>query len=45
MLFVLLSPGLLFQLPGHRRCVEFGNFQTSGVAVLVHALLYFALPD
>ncbi|KAK2636813.1 hypothetical protein Ddye_031605 [Dipteronia dyeriana] len=28
-LFVLLTPGLLFQLPGKQRCVEFGNFQTS----------------
>ncbi|KAI3452581.1 hypothetical protein Pfo_009245 [Paulownia fortunei] len=42
-LFVLLSPGLFFQLPGHRRWVEFGNFQTSGAAVMVHALFYSAL--
>ncbi|KAK4842734.1 hypothetical protein QYF36_026835 [Acer negundo] len=42
-LFVLLTPGLLFQLPGKQRCVEFGNFQTSGAAIMVHALLYFAL--
>ncbi|XP_077212208.1 uncharacterized protein LOC143847301 [Tasmannia lanceolata] len=41
-LFILLSPGLLFQVPGHNRFVEFGNFQTSGVSILVHALLYFA---
>ncbi|KAI3733328.1 hypothetical protein L6452_12771 [Arctium lappa] len=41
-LFVLLTPGLLFQLPGHRRCVEFGTFQTSGAAILMHALLYFS---
>ncbi|KAL9349562.1 hypothetical protein Peur_056817 [Populus x canadensis] len=27
-LFVLLSPGLLFQLPGRSRVVEFGNMQT-----------------
>ncbi|KAI5679387.1 hypothetical protein M9H77_10337 [Catharanthus roseus] len=42
-LFVLLSPGLLFQVPGHHRCIEFGSFQTSAAAVVVHALLYFAL--
>ncbi|XP_022882277.1 uncharacterized protein LOC111399244 [Olea europaea var. sylvestris] len=42
-LFILLSPGLLFQLPGQRRCVEFGNFQTSGAAIIIHSLLYFAL--
>ncbi|KAJ4710812.1 hypothetical protein OWV82_016941 [Melia azedarach] len=43
LLFVLLTPGLLFQVPGHHRCVEFGNFQTSGAAIMVHSLLYFAL--
>ncbi|KDP26825.1 hypothetical protein JCGZ_17983 [Jatropha curcas] len=42
-LFVLLTPGLLFQVPGNRRCVEFGNFQTSGASIMVHSLLYFAL--
>nr|XP_027120726.1 uncharacterized protein LOC113737743 [Coffea arabica] len=42
-LFVLLSPGLLFQIPGHHRCVEFANLQTSGAAIMVHSLLYFAL--
>ncbi|XP_057496336.1 uncharacterized protein LOC130781235 [Actinidia eriantha] len=42
-LFVVLSPGLMFQVPGRQRCVEFGNFHTSGASVLVHAILYFAL--
>ncbi|KAK4410014.1 hypothetical protein Sango_0074400 [Sesamum angolense] len=42
-LFVLLTPGLLIQIPGRSRIVEFGNFQTSGVSILVHAILYFAL--
>ncbi|KAL0424193.1 UNVERIFIED_CONTAM: hypothetical protein Sradi_0954100 [Sesamum radiatum] len=42
-LFVLLTPGLLIQIPGRSRIVEFGNFQTSGVTILVHAILYFAL--
>lgn len=42
-LFILLTPGLLVQIPGKSRMVEFGNFQTSGVSILVHAILYFAL--
>ncbi|GJN06106.1 hypothetical protein PR202_gb26747 [Eleusine coracana subsp. coracana] len=42
-LFILLSPGLLFQLPGKGRIIEFGNFQTSAVAILVHAVLFFTL--
>ncbi|XP_021644306.1 uncharacterized protein LOC110638161 [Hevea brasiliensis] len=42
-LFVLLTPGLLFQVPGRHRCVEFGNFQTSGASIMIHSLLYFAL--
>jgi cytochrome b subunit of formate dehydrogenase len=42
-LFILLTPGLLIQIPGRQRLVEFGNFQTSGVSILVHSILYFAL--
>uniref|UniRef100_A0A0E0K065 Uncharacterized protein n=2 Tax=Oryzinae TaxID=1648021 RepID=A0A0E0K065_ORYPU len=42
-LFVLLTPGLLFQLPAHGRIVGFGTMHTSGVAILVHAVIYFAL--
>ncbi|XP_028075848.1 uncharacterized protein LOC114278060 [Camellia sinensis] len=42
-LFVLLSPGLLFQVPGRSRSVEFGNFHTSGASILIHTLLYFTL--
>lgn len=42
-LFVLLTPGLLFQLPAHGRIVGFGTMHTSGLAILVHAVLYFAL--
>ncbi|CAN1838922.1 hypothetical protein LINPERHAP1_LOCUS35598 [Linum perenne] len=34
-LFILLSPGLLFQLPARTRVVEFGNLNTSGIAILV----------
>ncbi|XP_076905145.1 uncharacterized protein LOC143560812 [Bidens hawaiensis] len=42
-MFILLSPGLLFQLPARARVVEFGNLQTSGISVLVHAVLYFCI--
>lgn len=42
-LFVLLTPGLLFQLPGNGRAVGFVNMQTSGVSILVHTIIYFAL--
>ncbi|KAH1204661.1 hypothetical protein GmHk_16G045557 [Glycine max] len=42
-LFILLTPGLLIQIPGKGKMVEFGNFQTSGVSILVHSILYFAL--
>ncbi|XP_041006513.1 uncharacterized protein LOC121251214 [Juglans microcarpa x Juglans regia] len=42
-LFVLLTPGLLFQLPGNSRAVEFANMQTSGVSILVHTIIYFGL--
>jgi hypothetical protein len=40
-LFVVFSPGLLFQLPGKGRPVEFLNFQTSGLSIFVHSLLFF----
>ncbi|BAF16307.1 uncharacterized protein [Oryza sativa Japonica Group] len=42
-LFILLSPGLLFQIPGKCRLIEFGKFQTSVVSILVHTILFFAL--
>uniref|UniRef100_J3LD50 Uncharacterized protein n=1 Tax=Oryza brachyantha TaxID=4533 RepID=J3LD50_ORYBR len=42
-LFILLSPGLLFQAPARTRVVEFGNMCTSGVSVLVHAVFFFTL--
>ncbi|KAK4375816.1 hypothetical protein RND71_006493 [Anisodus tanguticus] len=40
-LFVLLSPGLIFQLPGNQRHVEFNSFNTNGKAILLHTLLFF----
>ncbi|GAY61263.1 hypothetical protein WN944_019176 [Citrus x changshan-huyou] len=42
-LFVLLTPGLLFQIPGRNRVVEFGNMQTSGASILVHSVIFFGL--
>ncbi|KAF9619296.1 hypothetical protein IFM89_006483 [Coptis chinensis] len=42
-LFILLSPGLLFQLPAKTRVVEFGNMATSGISILVHAILFFCI--
>ncbi|KAG6478124.1 hypothetical protein ZIOFF_061556 [Zingiber officinale] len=43
-LFVLMSPGLLFQIPGKSgQVVEFSNFHTSSASILVHAIIYFAL--
>ncbi|KAL0331848.1 UNVERIFIED_CONTAM: Nuclear transport factor 2A [Sesamum calycinum] len=42
-LFILLQPGLLFQLPGNNRQVEFGSMKTNGKAIAVHTLIFFAL--
>lgn len=42
-LFVVLQPGLLFQLPGHSRSVEFGSMKTNGKAIAVHTAIFFAL--
>ncbi|XP_047321365.1 uncharacterized protein LOC124925416 [Impatiens glandulifera] len=42
-LFIALSPGLLVQVPGPNRFIEFSNFQTSGLSILVHSIIYFAL--
>jgi hypothetical protein len=42
-LFILLSPGFLFQLPARARVVELGNMGTSGLSILVHAILYFCI--
>ncbi|KAE8699939.1 Detected protein of unknown function [Hibiscus syriacus] len=43
LLFILLSPGLLFQLPGNNRSFEFGNFQTNVKAIVIHTLLFSVL--
>ncbi|KAL2332646.1 hypothetical protein Fmac_013859 [Flemingia macrophylla] len=42
-LFVVLSPGLLFQLPGRNKVVQFGTMQTSAVSIVVHTIIFFGL--
>ncbi|KAL7607679.1 uncharacterized protein LOC111877710 [Lactuca sativa] len=42
-MFILLSPGLLFQMPARTRVIEFGNMYTSAIAILIHAILYFCI--
>ncbi|GMN57494.1 hypothetical protein TIFTF001_026600 [Ficus carica] len=42
-LFILLSPGLLIQVPARTRVMEFGNMNTSGIAILVHAIIFFCI--
>ncbi|KAI3503578.1 hypothetical protein L2E82_44532 [Cichorium intybus] len=42
-MFILLSPGLLFQMPARTRVIEFGNMYTSAIAILIHAVLYFCI--
>ncbi|XP_020697479.1 uncharacterized protein LOC110110376 [Dendrobium catenatum] len=43
LLFVLLSPGLLFELPGNHRVAEFGSMRTNGKAIFIHTLIFFAI--
>lgn len=43
LLFILLSPGLLFQMPAKSRLISFGNFQTSVASILVHTIIFFAI--
>ncbi|WVZ71875.1 hypothetical protein U9M48_020407 [Paspalum notatum var. saurae] len=41
-LFVVLTPGLLCQIPGRNgRIPEFHTMSTSGIAIFVHTLLFF----
>ncbi|KAK8964745.1 hypothetical protein KSP40_PGU012722 [Platanthera guangdongensis] len=42
-LFVLLTPGLIVQIPGRSRLAEFANMQTSGISIFVHSIIYLAL--
>ncbi|KAI3417935.1 uncharacterized protein J3R85_014067 [Psidium guajava] len=41
-LFVLLQPGLLFEIPGEGKQVEFGSMKTNGKAIAFHTLVFFA---
>ncbi|KAJ7957236.1 hypothetical protein O6P43_023560 [Quillaja saponaria] len=43
LLFILLSPGHLFQIPGNTRHFEFGSATTNGKAMLIHTLIFFAV--
>lgn len=43
LLFILLQPGLLFQLPGNQKQLEFGSMNTNGKSVAVHALIFSAI--
>ncbi|KAK6924679.1 Protein of unknown function DUF3339 [Dillenia turbinata] len=43
LLFILLTPGLLFQVPGNHGRVQFGSFQTNGKAIIVHTLIFFTI--
>ncbi|KAI3977260.1 hypothetical protein MKX01_035990 [Papaver californicum] len=43
LLFVLLSPGLLFQIPSKERLVDFVNMKTSGVSILIHTFIFFGI--
>ncbi|THU56443.1 hypothetical protein C4D60_Mb11t17300 [Musa balbisiana] len=42
-LFVLLSPGLLFQIPSKGKVVEFGTLQTSSIAIFIYSILFLGL--
>ncbi|KAL6521828.1 hypothetical protein OROGR_018397 [Orobanche gracilis] len=42
-LFILLQPGLLLQIPGNNRTIEFGTMKTNGKAILVHTLIFLAI--
>ncbi|CAI5500103.1 unnamed protein product [Closterium sp. Naga37s-1] len=42
-LFVLLSPGMLLQIPGDNQPVDFQNWRTSLPSVVVHAVVFLAL--
>lgn len=42
-LFVVLSPGLVLQIPGDERPVEFTNQRTSLPSIVVHAVVFALL--
>ncbi|CAL5385157.1 unnamed protein product [Camellia sinensis] len=42
-LFVVFTPGLLFQIPGKNHLVEFGSLNTNGKSIAIHTLLFFGV--
>jgi len=42
-LFIVLSPGVLLQIPGEEQTVSFNNWRTSLQSVLVHAVVFVIL--
>ncbi|MQM06707.1 hypothetical protein Taro_039534 [Colocasia esculenta] len=42
-LFAFLTPGLIFQLPGKQRPVDFMNMKTSMPSIVVHAIMFGVL--
>ena len=42
-LFVVLSPGLVLQIPGDERPIEFTNQRTSLPSIVVHAVVFAVL--
>ncbi|CAA7396276.1 unnamed protein product [Spirodela intermedia] len=42
-LFALLSPGVIFQLPGRQRPVDFLDMKTSVASILVHTVIFGVL--
>ncbi|MCL7042888.1 hypothetical protein MKW94_003274 [Papaver nudicaule] len=42
-LFAFLCPGLIFQMPGKHKPVEFMNMKTSVISVFVHSIIYCLL--
>ncbi|KAI3847885.1 hypothetical protein MKW92_052367 [Papaver armeniacum] len=43
LLFVLLSPGLLFQIPSKENLVGFATMKTSGISIFIHTFIFFGL--
>ncbi|KAL8266441.1 hypothetical protein R6Q59_003785 [Mikania micrantha] len=39
-LFALLAPGLIFQMPGIETSIGFMNMKTSVVSMFIHTVLY-----
>ncbi|XP_022134306.1 uncharacterized protein LOC111006601 [Momordica charantia] len=42
-LFAFLSPGMIIQMPGSERPLEFMNLKTSFASIFVHAVVFLLL--